>query len=123
MKKTISLLTIALLLNFVSATHIFAASKEAEFAEKVKTQIAKLGVGQDAQVKIKLRDGAKVKGFISEVSYNQFAVTDSETGRVTKVDYPNVKQVKGNNLSTGVKIVIGIGVLIAVVFILGSLAK
>ena len=123
MKKTISFLTITLLLNFVFATSIFAKNKEAEFTEKVKTQISKLGIGQDARVKLKLKDGAKIKGFISEIGDSQFVVTNSETGQVTQVAYPNVKQVKGNNLSTGVKIAIGVAVLIAVVLIAGSALK
>lgn len=118
-----SLLIITLLLNFVSATNIFAKYKEAEFTEKVKTQISKLGIGQDAKVKIKLKDGAKVKGFISGIGDDQFIVTNTETGQINEVAYSNVKQVKGNNLSTGVKIAIGVAVLIAVVLIAGSALK
>ncbi len=89
----------------------------------MKTQISKLGIGQDARVKIKLKDGSKIKGYISEVGDSQFVVTDLETGQNTTVPYPGVKQVKGNNLSTGVKIAIGLAVLVVIVLVLGSLAK
>ena len=123
MKKTITLLTMTLLLNFAVATNIFAESKEAKFTEKVKTQITKLGSGQDARVKIKLKDGSKIKGFVSEIGDNQFVVTEIKTGRTTTVPYSGVKQVQGNNLSTGVTILIGLGVLIAAVIIIGSLAN
>ena len=123
MKKAISLLTMVLLLNFVCATNIFAKNKEAEFTEKVKTQISKLGIGRDARVKIKLKDGTKIKGYISEVGDSQFVVTNLETGQNTTVPYPGVKQVKGNNLSTGVQIVIGIAVALVAIIIIGSIAK
>ena len=47
--------------------------------------------------------------------------TERPTGVATQVAYPNVKQVKGNNLSEGAKIAIGVaiilglGVLLAIV--------
>ncbi|CAN5758690.1 hypothetical protein BH20ACI4_BH20ACI4_23920 [soil metagenome] len=123
MKKIISTLTIILLLNFAFATNIFAKNKDAEFAEKVKTKITKLGIGQDARVKIKLKDGSKIKGYISEIGDNQFVVTNTETGQNTVVPYSGAKQVKGNNLSTGVKIAIGLGILLAVVLIADSALK
>ena len=47
-----------------------------------------------------------------------FAVVDDKTGAATTVTYPQVKQVKGNNLSTGVKIAIGIAIFLAVVLFL-----
>ena len=101
----------------------FAVTKEEKFAGKVKADIAKLGTGTDAKVKLKLKDGTKIKGFISAINDNQFSVTNTETGQTTQIAYPNVKQVKGNNLSTGVTIAIGFAVLIAVVLIIGSSLK
>jgi hypothetical protein len=37
-------------------------------------------------------------------------VTNLDTGESTTVPYAGVGQVKGNNLSTGVKVAIGIGI-------------
>ena len=42
---------------------------------------------------------------------------DAETGAATKVMHGQVQKVKGNNLSTGAKIAIGLGVLAAVLAI------
>lgn len=39
-------------------------------------------------------------------------IVDDKTGGTTAVPYPQVKKVKGNNLSTGAKIVIGVGIVI-----------
>ena len=123
MKKILTTLLAVLLLQTAFVHQTFAETKEERFAGKVKTEITKIGIGQDAKVKLKLRDGAKIKGFISEIGDNQFSVTNTETGQVTQVAYPNVKQVKGNNLSTGIKIAIGVAVLIVVVLIAGSALK
>jgi hypothetical protein len=42
---------------------------------------------------------------------------NTKTNEAVSVSYLNVKQVKGNNLSEGVKILIGIGAIIALVVI------
>jgi hypothetical protein len=44
------------------------ASKESIFVTKVKSDIAKLGIGPAARVEVKLRDNTKLKGYVSEVS-------------------------------------------------------
>jgi hypothetical protein len=89
-------------------------SKEAKFAAKVKLAIAKLGTGAEARMEVTLRDKTKLKGYVSEISDEHFAIVDDKTGTATQVTYPQVKKVKGNNLSTGAKIAIAIGVIIAI---------
>src|SRR5262245_17022043 len=119
--KTTALVLVALLLNITSPPRAFAGTspeKEARFAEKVKTEIAKLGTGRDARVEVKLRDKTKLKGHISEVGDESFAVVDVKTGAATTVSYSQVKQVKGNNLSTGAAIAIGIGIGIGIIVLL-----
>ena len=92
--------------------------KEARFAQKVKTEIAKLGSGPNARVELKLRDKTKLKGYVSEIGEQSFAVVDDTTGSATTVTYPQVKQVKGNNLHTGIKIAIGVAIFFAVAILL-----
>jgi hypothetical protein len=75
------------------------AEQEVQFAQKAKNEITKLGTGPDARVEVKLRDKTKLKGHFSEVSDQSFAVVDDKTGVATTVTYPQVKQVRGNNLS------------------------
>jgi len=119
--KITAIVLVALLLNITAPSRAFAATsaeQEARFAEKVKTQIAKLGTGPQARVEVKLRDKTKLKGHISEVGDEFFAVVDEKTGSATTLAYSQVKQVKGNNLSTGAAIAIGIGIGIGIVFLL-----
>jgi hypothetical protein len=124
-RKTIAhVLVIALGLLFVgvpSAAAKSKAEKAAEFAAKVKAEIAKLGTGPDARIEVKLRDKTKLKGYISKVGEDSFAVTDPTTSAETNVPYPSVTKATGANMSTGAKIAIGVlaglGVLLIIFWI------
>ena len=119
--KIVAVVLVALFLNLSYPSPALAGSspeKEARFAEKVQTEIAKLGTGQNARVDLKLRDKTKLKGYISEVGAESFVVIDDKTSSATTITYPQVKQVRGNNLATGWKIAIGVGIFIGVMLIL-----
>jgi hypothetical protein len=92
--------------------------KESRRIEKVKAGIAKLGVGRDARIDIKLKDKTKLSGYLSQVNDDSFVVNDLKTGSPTMVAYPEVAQVRGHNLSTGVKIAIGVGIAILLIGII-----
>ena len=118
-KKLISLYLIALLINLASVTPAYAASKEekeARFAEKVKASVLKLGTGESARIKIKLRDKTKLAGYVRAADDEGFTVIDSKTKISTTIAYADVKSVQGNNLSTGAKIAIGVGIAAAIIF-------
>ena len=85
------------------------AEKEARRAEKVRTQLAKLGTGPDARIKLIMRDKTKLEGYVSEAGASTFAVTD-RAGKTTTVEYSQVSKAQGNNLSTGAKVAIGVGI-------------
>jgi len=115
LKRIVSLVLVGLLLNVAGVSSAYAGSKEEKeirFAAKVKEGISKLGTGTDARIELKLRDKTKLKGYISEAGEDSFAVVDEKTGAASTVAYSQVKQVKGNNLSTAAKIAIGVGVIL-----------
>ena len=122
MKKLFSLLLILLLVHtpsYLSAVSAKSPSeKEARLTEKVKAGIARLGTGPEARIKLKLRDGRRVEGYISQINESAFVVMDTKTNTATTVSYPQVKQVKGNNLSSGVKFAIGAAVVVVLLLIL-----
>jgi hypothetical protein len=112
MLKRICSIALAAVLLLTFAVPAFAKSnpeKEARRIEKVRKQLAKLGTGSDARIKLELRDKTKLAGFVSEVGADTFAVTDRE-GNTTTVEYSQVSRAKGNNLSTGAKVAIGVGI-------------
>src|SRR5262245_20077868 len=115
-KKSLSLLlSSALLCSLLAAPPVSAKTKEekaAELAAKVKAGIAKLGVSKEARVSVKLRDRTKLTGYVSQIGEDSFVVTNDKTGATTEVAYPDVTQVKGNNLSTGATIAIAVGVAV-----------
>ncbi len=118
LKKISSLTLIVLLMQMFFVLPTFAGTKEEKFTEKVKTGIAKLGTGPEAKIKVKLKDGTKIKGYIMEVSESGFVAMNSKTNQTVPVAYSNVKQVRGNNISEGVKILIGVGAIILLVAIM-----
>jgi hypothetical protein len=118
-KKVCSVILSTLLLQaaVVPAFAATKADKESKRAEKVRTQLSKLGTGADARIRLELRDKTKLEGFVSEAGADTFAVTDS-AGKTTTVGYGQVSKAKGNNLSTGAKIGIGIGIGVGVTLLI-----
>lgn len=120
LKKSLRSTILFVILNLILSPLVLASGateKEAKLAEKVRANIGKLGTGTDAKIKLKLKDGTKVSGYISEVGENSLVVHNEKTGVSESVSYKSVKQAKGNNLSTGVKIAISIGILILVIVV------
>jgi hypothetical protein len=120
LKKVLSLGLIGLLINAVAVSSSYARSQDeqARNIEKVKENVRKLGVGEEARVEVKLQDGQKLKGYIREAGEDSFTVIDSKYGTATTVAYSQVKQLKGSNRSTaakvGVNIAKGVGVVAVV---------
>jgi hypothetical protein len=119
-RKYTSLALVGLLLNLAFYSSATANTEtDAKSAEKVKTSVAKLGTGKDAKVKIKLKDGAKLKGYVSKVKDSGFVVTDEKTGKDSEIQYLQVKQVEGQNLSKGEKILLRSSLIIGAIFLYG----
>jgi hypothetical protein len=119
LKKICSVLLSALLLQAAAVPALAATSaeKEARRAEKVRTQLAKLGTGTDARVRVELRDKTRLEGYLSELGDESFVITN-KAGVATVVTYPQVKKAQGHNLSTSAKIAIGVGIGIAIVLLI-----
>lgn len=126
-KRNLTLMLIgALIFSLSAAPMTLAKSKEekaAEFTSKVKTGIAKLGVGPESRVEVKLRDKTKLRGYISQINDSSFVVADAKTGATTEVPYPSVTSVTGKNLSTGAIIAISVAIAVgATLLVLIALA-
>ncbi len=118
-KKILSFVLVVLLLNVVGVSSAYAGSKEekeARFTERVRVGISKLGTGTEARVEVKLRNKTKLKGYVSQANTESFIIIDAN-GAATEVPYPQVGQVKGNNLSYGVRIAIGAGIAVALIIL------
>ena len=120
LKKVLSLVLTVLLINAVAVSSSYARSQDQQTPkiEKVKENVRKLGVGEEARVEVKLHDGRKLKGYIQEAGEDNFTVIDSKSGTATTVAYSQVKELKGTNRSTAAKVGInvakGVGIVAAV---------
>ena len=121
LKKTFVFTLIALLLQLglvVSSPAFSDSEKDAALAQKVRAEI--MGLGKEARVRVKLKDDSAIDGYINEIGRDFFIMRDARDGSLTTLAYPQVKQVKRNQLSTGAKIgigvaaAVGVGIIIAV---------
>lgn len=114
MSKYLSTIMLGLAVTMSSAGPCVAHSPfqdDAKTIAKVKAKILKIGAGEKARVKLKLRNGVKIRGHITSAGDDDFAFTDRETGKTTSVAYADVMEVKGpGGLSKGTKIAIAAGI-------------
>jgi hypothetical protein len=125
LKRMLSLATACLLISS-TCTAPRAASAQArdgqELARKIKAKVEKIGSGPKARVEVKLVDGDRVKGYISEVREDHFVVADKKTGGVTTIAYAQAKQVKTpeeisfKDRETLVGLIAGVAVLVFTVW-------
>ncbi|MDQ3712163.1 MAG: hypothetical protein M3388_08100 [Acidobacteriota bacterium] len=122
-KKILSFALIVLLLNVVGVSSAYSQEdKQARAIEKVRENVRKLGVGEAAQIEIKLLDGRKIKGYIRETSEDSFVVVDAKTSAAATVDYSQVKQIKGRNRLTAAKVGLTIVKGVAIVAVVAVVA-
>jgi small nuclear ribonucleoprotein (snRNP)-like protein len=88
---------------------------------EIKANVVKRGTGENKRVQVKMLDGTKLKGYISQADEDSFTLVDSKTKQSTTIAYGNVAKVK-NRLTKGDKIALGIigGAAATVVIVLGS---
>jgi hypothetical protein len=84
---------------------------------KVKEQVQKRGLGEKARVRVTLTNGSEVKGRISQIDPDSFAVTEAKSGQTTTVAYADVQKLQGPGLSKGAKIGITAAVVVGVLVI------
>ena len=118
--KYFSIVVLGFLLNLAIAPAAFAsdgAESSAEFAKKVKAEIAKLGTGPEAKVNVTLKDGKKIKGYISQLGEDDFTVKNGEKDAGSNIPYTAVKQAKGKRGMGVPKFLIVLGVVLSVTVI------
>jgi predicted methyltransferase len=94
---------------------------ETQRSAKVKAEVEKRG--QQARVRVTLRDNTEVKGYISQMDPDSFQVTDKKSGRITTIAYQEVDRVRNQGMSTGAKIAVAAGIGAAVIIVLVALSR
>ncbi|HEV7375477.1 MAG TPA: hypothetical protein VGN95_12210 [Pyrinomonadaceae bacterium] len=119
LKRLLSLTLVVLLLHAVNATPVLAFAQTGQGerrVEKIKADVAKR-VGKKSRATVKLQDGSKLKGRITQAGEDSFTLTDSKTGQTSTLAYRDVTKVEGQGLSLSAKIAIGVGIAV-VAFVL-----
>lgn len=105
MKLRISLLVLAVLVN---SQFMLAQAKEGKSPERVKAEVLKRGTGEKAKVKVKLRNGSEVRGYIRKADQDTFDIHGKNNANVT-LAYADVLSVRKPGMSRGAKIGIAAG--------------
>ena len=128
LKRYFSLALIIVLLHTCAGAPAFAQVKAvggggdggdaAAAAEKIRRKVLTRGTGVKARVSVKLNDGTKLKGYVSESAADDFTLvrTDAQTGTAVKINYGDVAELKGHGkgMSTTSKVLLGAGVGVGV---------
>lgn len=126
--RTVSWLLTALLL-LAPASKTFAgqkADKQTTPIEKIKIQVAKLGVGEKARATITTKDGAKTKGYVYRAGDDDFEMRDRKTNAPTTIRYVDVAKVddgRGHSVARNVLIIAGIGTAIVLASVYFAIAR
>lgn len=110
--KYLSIFLVGLLIFTADSALIFAQTKAESNAaniEKVKAEVMKRSTGDKKRVRVKMLNGAKLKGEISEAGEDSFTLTYSKTRQSTVIAYRDVERVEGRGLAGGAKIGIIVG--------------
>ena len=107
-KKYLSIVLIGLLVFSANASLIFAQTNTAD-AEKIKADVMKRGTNEKKSVRVKMLNGTKLKGYISQIGEDSFTLTDSKTKQPTVIAYRDAAKVEGRGLAGGAKI----GIIVA----------
>lgn len=87
------------------STLVFAQTpdKTASKAAQIKAEVLKRGTGEKARVKVKMLDGRKMSGYISQTGEDSFTLTNSKTGQPVVIAYNDAAKVS-SGWSSGAKI-------------------
>ena len=100
--------------------------KPAPTIEKIKIQVARLGVGDKAKATITTKDGAKIKGYVYRAGDDDFVMRDRKTDAPTTIRYADVAKIDrshGHSIARNILIGVGIGSAVVVVAIVLAIAR
>lgn len=109
MSKNALLVILIVLLIFTNTSVVFARKQTVDNTEKVKAEVLKRGTNDKKSVRVKMLNGTKLKGFISQIGDDSFTLTISKPNQTTVIAYRDVKKVEGGGLSGGARVGIIVG--------------
>jgi hypothetical protein len=122
LKKQLPWLISGLLL-FALVAQPAQAGQQGTTVEKIKSQVAKIGVGEKARATVTKKDGTKTKGYIARADEDEFVIRDRKTDAATTIRYSEVTKVEHNRghstaKHTAIGVAIGVGAVIGTLLII-----
>lgn len=95
-KRILSAVLAVLLINLISYAQAGVGEKpnDGKAADRIFSTVVRLGVDGSRLVRVILRDGTELTGYIREITNDDFVLLGHEIGTTTKLTYRQVKQVK-----------------------------
>jgi len=131
MRRALTSILAALVIDFALASSGYGAPSVRQGGEtygKIREQIARVAPQPKSRVQVKLRDGRKLKGYVTETSTDDFLLSDSRTATSARIRYADVKQVKGSHgensgLKKATQIMSFVGLGLVVVIMVAALSS
>jgi hypothetical protein len=116
LRTLLSFMLVGLLMLGLNTAPVMAlqGNDNAKAVDKLRLKVAKLGVGEKARVTVRMKDGTKIKGFITQAGTNDFSMRDRNTGDPRVILYSDVARIEDNSgHSTLRNVLIGVGIGVA----------
>jgi len=111
MIKTLLCCAVSTLLLLLAAVVQPISAQQPPTTERIRIDVNRLGTGEKARAKVTLKNGTKVKGYVSEARDENFVIRDRKTDTPTTIAYTDVLKVEKNRgHSTARNIAIGVGI-------------
>lgn len=124
-KKYLTVILTVLTINAFLSVPAFAQTanaKDSRLVLNVKNTVARVGTEANRKIKVQLKNGTKLKGYITEIKDDYFALLDTKSGKVVSVDYAQVLTAKRDGLSKFAAVLIATGVAMGGLIVLGAAA-
>ena len=107
LRRYLSILLAVLLISNSGTLLVFAQS--GDNAAKVKAAVAKRGTNEKKRVRVKMQNGTKIKGYITQIGDESFTLALSKTKQPVVIAYRDVSKIESGGLSGGARIGIIVG--------------
>jgi hypothetical protein len=108
----------ALLLVFSAFSQSMAFARKPLDGPAIREKVAAIGEGH--QCRLKLVDGTQAKGMIVNIHADNLTLKTESVQEPQRIDYAQIIAVQKSGISGNAKLVIGIGVLVAMLFWLAN---
>ena len=114
MKRTLTTLFLAMAIAVCPLGSTARAQQQFDQTAKVKAEVVKRLNKKEEHVKVRLRNGTEVRGYITQTSDNGFTLSNEKTKTGTEIAYADVQRVEGRGMSKTKKIAIAVGIGVAI---------